>query len=493
VISGQTVELTATANVGYTFLRWDGTGLGATAGAQSTRSQVTIQPGGPVSEFAVFEPTPPTVYSVQVAPTGLPNGQQYSVTLGATSYSGTGSFTISNVSGGSYTLAFPNVTGVGVAISRYVVTGVTGPGVSSGAISIHANVTIIPTFETQYFVTVTAVGSGSVSVPTTGFWQTGGSLLTITATPQAGSVFENWLGAVDGGSSQLLGTSSVLQLTLAGSVDLVAQFGAAPVVVGATYSLALNESGLPAGTTWQLALTPGHGASGNGKMLLVNGLSGHYGLTVPTVYVGAGERFVPTLVGPSNLDITANMSTSVSFQEQFLVSVSVSAAGQPSTTNESWAASGSQFTLSAPASPVAGWAFEGWQGIGAGSYTGSHPSATITLSGPVTETATFAAQTTASSASVSPFDWAALAIIVVVLLTVGLAEGYLLGRRRRKPPTARPGLATTALSPLASPAIEAPPAAPIVPVEPVAPTPPEPKSPLWSEGPIPDDPAWLEK
>jgi len=30
-------------------------------------------------------------------------------------------------------------------------------------------------------------------------------------------------------------------------------------------------------------------------------------------------------------------------------------------------------------------------------------------------------------------------------------------------------------------------------VEPVAPTPPEPKSPLWSEGPIPDDPAWLEK
>lgn len=485
VISGQTVPLTATPNPGFVFLHWVGSGLGATSGSQATRAQVTIQPAGPVSEFAVFVPTPTPQYTVQVTPVGLPNGQAYWVTLGTTTYSGSGSFTIGNISAGSYPLAFPNITGVGAAISRYVVTSVSGPILPGGELSVTSNVAVTLTYETQYFVTVAAVGSGSVSAPTGGFWQTANSLLTITATALAGSVFERWVGAVDGGSSQVLGTSPVLQLPLNGSIDLIAQFGPAPVVVAATYSLTVNESGLPSGTSWQVALTPGHGASGTSLALVVDGLSGSYTLIVPTVYLGSGVRFVPTLIGPAHPVITSNTSESVAFQEEFLVSVSVSATGQPSTTNDSWVAAGRAFQLTAPASPVAGLEFEGWQGSGAGSYTGSSPSVPLHPSGPVTETATFAAATVSASTSASLFDWAALGIIVAVLVTVGVAEGLLLGRRRRKPPTTRPSAVVNSATPAAGTgASTTPPPAPTHPASPSQP---------WSEGPIPDDPAWSEK
>jgi hypothetical protein len=74
--------------------------------------------------------------------------------------------------------------------------------------------------------------------------------------------------------------------------------------------------------------------------------------------------------------------------------------------------------------------FVGWQGTGTGSYTGSTASQTVTVQGPITETATFApvypVKTTGSSTAGLPLALGLLVLLVVV----GLVVGYALFRRR---------------------------------------------------------------
>jgi len=55
-----------------------------------------------------------------------------------------------------------------------------------------------------------------------------------------------------------------------------------------------------------------------------------------------------------------------------------------------WTDAGLSLDLTAPASQ--GWQFEGWSGSGAGAYTGASPTADVTVTGPLTENATFYVQ-----------------------------------------------------------------------------------------------------
>ena len=52
-----------------------------------------------------------------------------------------------------------------------------------------------------------------------------------------------------------------------------------------------------------------------------------------------------------------------------------------------WRGSGAAGSISA--TPTSGYSFTNWSGSGIGSYSGTNNPASITMSGPITETATF--------------------------------------------------------------------------------------------------------
>ncbi|HEV2519439.1 MAG TPA: hypothetical protein VGX00_02295, partial [Thermoplasmata archaeon] len=79
VANGTSLSLTATAQSGYTFIGWVGTGSGASTTKAFT---VLVKPTGPVSEFAVFRQDLKPTWTLDVQGTGgLPSTQNYSVTI----------------------------------------------------------------------------------------------------------------------------------------------------------------------------------------------------------------------------------------------------------------------------------------------------------------------------------------------------------------------------------------------------------------------------
>ncbi len=456
---GSTITLRATPSTGYDFLGWTGSGLGSTNAAQAGLTQVVIAPGGPVTELATFVKQPAPTWTVHVVPAGLPVGQTYSMTLGNVTYTGTGTLTIRGLATGTYPIAFPDVTISGAAITRFVLSSLTATaGLSGSSLSVSGNLTVLPVYLTQYFVTTTVAGSGALSLGPGAFWETANTTLSITATPAAGFVLDQWVGSIDGGPSTSLGNLTTVQVALTGSVDLIARFVPAPAAVPVTYTYTLKESGLPSGAAWAFTLSGSSGAGGTTSVLTAAGLNGTYTLNVPDVYLTSGIRFVPTITENSSVPITSNLSASVSFSEQVLVSVSTSGSGTASPGG--WFPAGTEVPLTANAAP-AGWSFAGWEGTGVGSYTGSNMTQSIYPTGPVTETATYVqntGSTTSGSSSISMNDYLAIILVVVVLAAIGILEGRALARRRRPP--SKPAPTATVMGGEAvpqTPALESPP------------------------------------
>jgi hypothetical protein len=465
---GGTITLHASANTGDHFLAWVGTGSGATAGSQDRLSQVVIQPGGPVTELATFAPDSASTWTVQVTPAGLPDGVEYSVTLGGSTYSGIGTLSIGNLSSNTYTLGFPTVPGVGTTVSRYNLSSVTASaGLAGNQLTVDQNLTVSPVYTTQFLVSVTVVGDGSVSLAPGTYWRAANSLLTITSTPASGYAFQDWSGSFDGAAWQVLTNQTTLSATLTGSLEVVARFVPATAIPAATYSLTLTESGLPSGTPWQFVLASGAGIEGAASALSLSGLNGSYQVTIPILYTAPGVRYVPLNITNTTLSVGQNVSDPVTFQEQVLVTAAASGAG--SATGGGWYPYGTSVTLTAASS---GGQFAGWDGAGAGSYSGMSLNATLVASAPVSETATFVAATSSvSSAPTTPlYVYIAVGLVVAILLAIGIAEGYLMGRRRRPPPASVPARRGPA------PRAGAPPTA-AAPATPAAP----PADPNWSE------------
>ena len=436
VTNGSAVTIHAIPNAGYVFQSWIGTGAGATSGPQDQLANVIVQPRSPVTEFALFAPVAAVTYTVTVQPTGIPAGLEYSVSFGGSTYAGVGVFTIANVTPGSFAVAFPDVTGVGTAVSRYALSSLTASaGLSGNMLTVSENVTLMPSYSAQYLVSITTVGSGSLSLGPGEYWEPASSTLFVNATPALGSVLTEWVGAFNGNPSSVLSTYDDLEVTLTGSLTLVAQFGPAPAVLPATYHLTLSESGLPAGTSWQAVVSPGFGASGGTANLTVGGLNGTYTVTVPTVYTVPGVRFVSSDTAGTMETVASNMPFTVTFTQEDLVTSATSAYGSDTTTQQSWVAYGQVLAFNVP-TPPSGWTFAGWLGSGAGSYTGPATSFNVTVSGPFSETATYAASASSSSSSSSTptADWVVIGLIVAVLAAIGIAEGYNTGRRRKGPP-----------------------------------------------------------
>jgi hypothetical protein len=129
--------------------------------------------------------------------------------------------------------------------------------------------------------------------------------------------------------------------------------------------------------------------------------------------------------------VAANGSTSVTFGEQFALTVMASTGGTVSGAGTAWTNAGASAALTA--TPASGYTFVNWTGTGTGGatpYSGPTTSPTVTVGGPTNETATFAPIVVKhSTGSASAGQLPAFGLLAV-LLVVGLVVGLILGRRR---------------------------------------------------------------
>src|SRR4029077_4272843 len=83
---------------------------------------------------------------------------------------------------------------------------------------------------------------------------------------------------------------------------------------------------------------------------------------------------------------TTDTKDTATFTTQYYLTMGAGSGGRVSPSSL-WKNSGAVVSLSA--TPSAGYTFSGWTGSGTGSYSGTTNPASITMSGPITETAAF--------------------------------------------------------------------------------------------------------
>lgn len=155
----------------------------------------------------------------------------------------------------------------------------------------------------------------------------------------------------------------------------------------ATYPVAFTESGLPTGSSWWVILG-GSEMTSTSSTITFQVPDGTYSYTVDDS-PPSGVQFT---VSPSTGSVTvggfAPPATYVFYTVNFYLTVNA----QPSSfglvsPSSGWYMAGETFTLFA--TPNFGYSFSSWTGSGSGSYSGTSSSPTITLNGPITETANF--------------------------------------------------------------------------------------------------------
>ena len=211
---GVAETLVATPAAGFELVNWTGTGAGS---VNATTTTIVVTPAGPITETAQFLPKPiypPAVYSLTVTETGLPSTLSWSVSVGTTGASGTG--TTLKVAGlnGTYKLTAPTVyAGVG---TRWTTNAV---NVSE---SVTANATYAVTYYEQFLVSVT---NGTGGTATGSSWVNATGSVTLTATAATGFEFLSWNGTGAGWTNS---TSATVQLTVTGPVTVQASFAPIP-------------------------------------------------------------------------------------------------------------------------------------------------------------------------------------------------------------------------------------------------------------------------
>ena len=432
VRNGGSVTLGETPSPGYHFVGWTGTGTGSVSTASTSP---TVSPHAPVVELATFRPNAPPTWNITLVATGLPGGVSLSVSLGGVTYTGIGPFKVGNLTAGNYSVETPIVFLNGTQTTRFVPTGVTSSlQLSGGMLELNDNGSLSVDYQAQYAASLVATPGGAITAPTSGagtYWFNATESVTLTAAPSAGFMLVSWVGA---GPGSVNSTALSITVTPTGPITETAQFLPQPIRASPTFVLTVTESGLPSSVSWSVVVGAG-GASGTGASLTVRGLNGSYLLTAPTIYTGAGTRWVSDTTNVSE-DVTSNATYTVTYSQQFFVSVSAGSGGNA--TASAWVPASSSVTLTA--TPDSGQEFLSWNGTGAGWTNATSATVTFTVTGPVAIQATFAPippppakQTTGSTSTTNGL---LLSFgLLVALLVVGLVIGMLLARRGgRQPP-----------------------------------------------------------
>jgi N-acetylneuraminic acid mutarotase len=313
--------------------------------------------------------TPTTQVTVQTSPAGL------TFNVDGTDYSVAQTFTWPTGSPHTIATTTPQSGDPGV---RYYFSSWSDGGAISHTVAPTKNTTYTAKFGTQYYLTMNAGLGGTVSPPNS--WRTSGTTVSVTATPTNNSSvsysFSGWTGS---GTGSYSGTNNPASITMNGPITETAAFTQNPVQItvqtsptglsftvdGTTYTAAQAFSWAPGSSHIIATTTPQSGATGvryTWSKWSDNGAISHS-------------------VAP-----TTNKTYTATFGTQYYLTMNAGAGGKVSP-GSSWRSSGT--TVSITATPATGHTFSSWTGSGTGSYSGTNNPASITMSGPITETAAF--------------------------------------------------------------------------------------------------------
>jgi len=334
----------------------------ATVGFFKTGSPISVQTQTPASTSMVQ-------VTVQTNPTGL------SFTVDGTSFSSTQSF--SWAPGSSHTIATTSPQSGGAGI-QYLWTKWSDNGAVSHTVAPTINKSYTATFKAQYFLTM-AHGTGGKVKPTSS-WRDAGSAISISATPtnntQVSYSFSGWNGT---GAGSYSGTNNPASITMNGPITENASFTQDPVQVTVQTNptgRAFSVDGTPYTSAQAFSWQPG---------------SSHTIATTSPQDGGTGVRYVWTnwsgggaishTVAP-----TTNKTYTATFKTQYFLTMAHGTGGTVSPAS-GWRNGGAAVSINGM--PATGYSFSNWTGSGTGSFSGTNNPASITMSGPITETATF--------------------------------------------------------------------------------------------------------
>jgi hypothetical protein len=310
---------------------------------------------------------------------GLPAGTAWSLTINGVVSSTTGPSMDLLEPNGSYTYTVESPISGGSG-SQYVASPASGTFAVAGA-----PVKLSLAFQLQYEVSLSAHPGTAGNVFPSGGWFAASATVSLSALANPGYTFAAWSGS---GTGSYSGTDDPANITVGGPIHEVAEFW---VVVD--YPVSLVASGLPSGTTWS-ATVNGVPETSSSATIEIDEPNGTYQYNLSTPIAGPPGTEYVTNRSTGTFDVRgSSVSVPVTYSTEFALNASPATAGTGVITPANgWYPSGASLTLSALA--ASGEVFVGWTGTGLGSYTGPSNPAQVTLDGPVTEVARFAATTT---------------------------------------------------------------------------------------------------
>jgi methionine-rich copper-binding protein CopC len=225
--SGASIPVTATANAGFAFNNW--TSTGGSFGSTTSASTNFTMPGAAATVTGNFIPA-----TTQVTITTSPANLLVSVDGG--------SFVSAPLvetwnQGSSHTIATTSPQSGGTGIQYAFSAWSDGGAISHGITVPSTATTYTASFATQYQLTTAANPSigGTVS-PTSGNYYTSGTVVPLTATPNAGYTFTNWTGNVANS------TSASTSITMTAPQSVTANFSLIIVASPTTTSVSSNNN-----------------------------------------------------------------------------------------------------------------------------------------------------------------------------------------------------------------------------------------------------------
>jgi Divergent InlB B-repeat domain len=220
--------------------------------------------------------------------------------------------------------------------------------------------------------TYSGTGGSNVVVPDlgTGAYPIGN--ISATGAPVGWSYF----GYPDGGNPVIVPNVPTVNLSFA-DVDLASAAG----------NVSFHAQGLPANSSWTISFN-GTEHSSLSPWINVTTHTGDFPVeSFPTVSSAGNESFVPNGIGSAG-DVVVGQTYDVNFTAAYEVQLEASGGGSLSERPGNYFLTPGA-TLKVNETPSTGFVFGGWDGTGAGSYTGNSSEAVISANAPVTEAATF--------------------------------------------------------------------------------------------------------
>jgi hypothetical protein len=272
----------------------------------------------------------------------------------------------------------------GYHISSVTVNGSSVGVVTTLSVLVEGPTTVGVSFAINTYILTVNVGADGVSnqSSTTVNW---GSSVGFLFTPATGYHISDV--KVNGSS---IGTGTTLEVLVEGPTTVDASFAIN------TYTVTFTETGLPAGTAWNVTFNGETVSSTGSQIVLANVTSGAYSWSMGTPVLGSsGTRYVASPQSGS-MSVPTQTIQSIAFTKQYYLSVTSNSGTV--TPVSGWFDAGFNVTISASETNSSGERFlwKGWIGTGGASYSGMDNPSWVVMNGSLSEAASWTSQYSAT-------------------------------------------------------------------------------------------------